>query len=67
MTRKQTRLDNYPCEPGVLGAARGLILYAIRDTIVFFYTPSEMAEKNVAARHAHPLGWHGGKGQLEKN
>ncbi len=31
----------------VLGIAAGLILYAIRDTIVFFYTPSEIAEKAV--------------------
>ena len=33
----------------VLGIAVGLVLYALRDTIVFFYTPSEIAEKNVAA------------------
>ena len=31
----------------VLGIAAGLILYAIRDTIVFFYTPSGIAEKSV--------------------
>ena len=29
------------------GIAAGLVLYALRDTIVFFYTPSEVAEKGV--------------------
>jgi len=29
------------------GLAAGLVLYALRDTIVFFYTPSEISEKNV--------------------
>lgn len=31
----------------VLGIAAGLVLYALRDTIVFFYTPSEVSQKNV--------------------
>ncbi len=48
MTRKQTRLTIILSSMAVLGLAAGLILYAIRDTIVFFYTPSEIAEKHVA-------------------
>jgi cytochrome c-type biogenesis protein CcmE len=48
MTRKQTRLTIILSSLAVLGLAAGLILYAIRDTIVFFYTPSEIAEKHVA-------------------
>ncbi len=48
MTRKQTRLTVILASLAVLGCAAGLILYAIRDTIVFFYTPSEIAEKHVA-------------------
>lgn len=48
MTRKQTRLTIILASLAVLGSAAGLILYAIRDTIVFFYTPSEIAEKHVA-------------------
>jgi cytochrome c-type biogenesis protein CcmE len=48
MTRKQTRLTIIVSSLAVLGLAAGLILYAIRDTIVFFYTPSEIAEKHVA-------------------
>ncbi len=47
MTRKQTRTAIILASLAVLGIAAGLILYAIRDTIVFFYTPSEVAEKAV--------------------
>ncbi len=45
MTRKQTRLAIILASLAVLGLAAGLILYAIRDTIVFFYTPGEVAAK----------------------
>jgi cytochrome c-type biogenesis protein CcmE len=48
MTRKQTRLSIILASLAVLGCAAGLILYAMRDTIVFFYTPSEIAEKHIA-------------------
>ena len=47
MTRKQKRTAFILSSLAVLGIAAGLILYAIRDTIVFFYTPSEIAEKSV--------------------
>jgi cytochrome c-type biogenesis protein CcmE len=47
MTRKQTRLAIILSSLTVGAIAVGLILYAISDTIVFFYTPSEIAEKNV--------------------
>lgn len=47
MTRKQTRLTIILASLAVLGCAAGLILYAMRDTIVFFYTPSEIAEKGI--------------------
>jgi cytochrome c-type biogenesis protein CcmE len=47
MTRKQTRTAIILASLVVLGFAAGLILYSIRDTIVFFYTPSEIAEKAV--------------------
>jgi cytochrome c-type biogenesis protein CcmE len=36
MTRKQTRTAIILASLAVLGVAAGLILYAIRDTIVFF-------------------------------
>jgi cytochrome c-type biogenesis protein CcmE len=48
MTRKQTRLTIILVSLSLVAAAAGLILYAIRDTIVFFFTPSEITEKNIA-------------------
>jgi cytochrome c-type biogenesis protein CcmE len=48
MTRKQTRLAIILASLAVLSLAAGLVLFAMRDTIVFFYTPSEVAEKAVA-------------------
>lgn len=47
MTRKQKRLSIILGGLAILGIAAGLVLYALRDTIVFFYTPSEIAEKGV--------------------
>jgi cytochrome c-type biogenesis protein CcmE len=47
MTRKQTRLTIILVSLTLVAAAAGLILYAISDTIVFFFTPSEIAEKNI--------------------
>jgi cytochrome c-type biogenesis protein CcmE len=47
MTRKQKRLTVILSGLAVLGIAAGLVLYALRDTIVFFYTPSEITEKGV--------------------
>lgn len=45
MTRKQRRLVLISSAVGVLGLALGLVLIALRDNIVFFYTPSELAQK----------------------
>ena len=47
MTRKQKRLAVIAGGLAILGLAAGLVLYALRDSIVFFYTPSEISEKNV--------------------
>jgi cytochrome c-type biogenesis protein CcmE len=48
MTRKQKRLVVILGGLAILGIAAGLVLYALSDTIVFFYTPSEVAQKHVA-------------------
>ena len=45
MTRKQQRTMLIIGALVFLGVATGLILYALKDTLVFFYTPSEMSEK----------------------
>ena len=47
MTRKQRRLTLIASALGVLAIALGLVLYAIRDSIVFFYTPATVAEKSI--------------------
>ena len=47
MTRKGRRLTLIGLALGVLGVAAGLALYALRDNVVFFYGPSEVAEKAV--------------------
>ena len=66
MTRKQTRLTIILASLAVLGCAAGLVLYAIRDTIVFFYTPSEIAEKHVAPGTRLRLGGLVEQGSLTK-
>ncbi|MGF7051225.1 cytochrome c-type biogenesis protein CcmE [Bosea sp. OAE752] len=47
MTRKQRRLTIIAAAGAVLALAAGLVLFAMRDTIVFFYGPTEIAEKGV--------------------
>jgi len=48
MTRKQKRLAGIGFIALVLAAAIGLVLVALRDEIVFFYTPSEINEEQKA-------------------
>lgn len=66
MTRKQTRTAIILVSLAVLGFAAGLILYAIRDTIVFFYTPNEIAEKSVQPGTRFRLGGLVEQGSLVK-
>jgi cytochrome c-type biogenesis protein CcmE len=49
MTRKQRRLSVIAGLGAVLAVALGLILFALRDQIVFFYSPTEITQKQVAA------------------
>ncbi len=48
MTRKQRRLALIAAAGLVLCLAAGLVLVAMRDTIVFFYGPTEIVQKGVA-------------------
>ena len=48
MTRRGRRLALIGAALAVVGAAAGLSLYALSDSIVFFYSPSEVAQKAVA-------------------
>jgi cytochrome c-type biogenesis protein CcmE len=56
MTRKQRRAILIGTCLGVLALAVGLVLFALRDSIVFFYTPSEVAEKGLATGQRFRLG-----------
>jgi cytochrome c-type biogenesis protein CcmE len=56
MTRKQRRSVLIGGCLAVLALAVGLVLFALEDSIVFFYTPSDVAEKHVLAGQRFRLG-----------
>ncbi len=49
MTRRQRRLVLIGSGLGVLGLAAGLMLFALKDAIVFFNSPTDVIEKHIAA------------------
>ena len=56
MTRKQRRGTLIGVWLAVLMTAVGLVLFALQDSIVFFHTPSDIAEKPVAPGQRFRLG-----------
>jgi len=56
MTRKQQRALLLTGGLALLGIAAGLVLYALNDSIVFFYTPSEALARHVAEGQRFRLG-----------
>src|SRR3954452_20000015 len=48
MTRKQRRLVMIAAAGGILVIAAALVLSALRDSIVFFNSPTDVVEKHVA-------------------
>jgi cytochrome c-type biogenesis protein CcmE len=48
MTRKQRRLTVIAAGVGVFGVAVILMLFAVRDSIVFFNSPTDVVEKHIA-------------------
>ena len=56
MTRKQRRLTIIGCSLAVLGIAAALVLNALRGSIVFFSTPSMVAEQHIAPGTRFRLG-----------
>jgi len=64
MTRKQQRTTLILAGLAALGLAAGLVLYGLRDSIVFFYTPSEVVEKNIGPGVRFRLGGLVEKGSL---
>ncbi len=56
MTRKQRRFTLIAVAGAVLALAAGLVLYALRDNVAFFRTPSEVAEQKVPPGQRFRLG-----------
>jgi len=56
MTRKQRRVVLIGTSLGVLAIAVGLVLFALRDSIVFFYTPTEVTQKHLNTGQRFRLG-----------
>ena len=56
MTRKPRRGIMIGSCLAVLGVAVGLVLFAMRDSIVFFYSPSDVTEMNIAPGTRFRLG-----------
>ncbi|HEX7776452.1 MAG TPA: cytochrome c maturation protein CcmE [Parvibaculum sp.] len=61
MTRKQRRATFIALGLGILAVAVGLVLNAMRDNIVFFYSPSDVVEKSITPGTRFRLG-----GMVEK-
>ena len=64
MTRKQRRLTIIGGSLAVLAVAAALVLNALRDSIVFFSTPSMVAEKHIVPGQRFRLGGMVEKGSL---
>ena len=56
MKRKHRRLLVVAFSLGLLGAAAGLILNAVEDSLVFFYTPTDLAERAIPSENRFRLG-----------
>jgi cytochrome c-type biogenesis protein CcmE len=66
MTRKQRRAVFIGLAAGILGLAVFLVLFALRDTIVFFHTPKEVAEKQIRPGQRIRLGGLVAEGSLKR-
>ncbi|MBV9347681.1 MAG: cytochrome c maturation protein CcmE [Pseudolabrys sp.] len=67
MTRKQRRLVLIGAALGVLGLALALVLGALRDSIVFFQSPTDVAEGKVAPDKRLRLGGLVKDGSVKRN
>ena len=66
MTRRQRRATLIGVGVSILGFAALLVLYALRDSVVFFHTPAELAGKPVAAGKRIRLGGLVAEGSLRR-
>ena len=67
MTPKRRRLWLLVGSLGVLGVAAALVLTALDDNLVFFYSPSQVAEKKPGPERRFRLGGLVVQGSLQKN
>ncbi|MGE0714682.1 MAG: cytochrome c maturation protein CcmE [Alphaproteobacteria bacterium] len=56
MTRKRRRLMVLAIAMGLLGSATALVLAAFQDSLVFFYSPSDVATKGAPGERPFRLG-----------
>ena len=56
MTRKHRRAVLIATAVGILALALLLVLFALREQIIYFHTPSDLVEKKVAAGQRFRLG-----------
>ena len=66
MTRKKQRMTMILAGLGVLGIAVGVISFFLKDTIVFFYTPSEVSSKKIEPQTRFRLGGLVEKGSVKR-
>ena len=67
MTPKRKRLWLLVGSLGVLGVAAALVLTALNDNIVFFYSPTQVAEKKPGPERRFRLGGLVEQGSLKKD
>jgi cytochrome c-type biogenesis protein CcmE len=67
MKRKHRRLTLLLASLGALGVAAALVLNAFEDSLVFFYSPSDLAEKPVAEGTRFRLGGLVEEGSIERD
>ena len=66
MTRKQRRAALISLGVGILGLAVFLVLFALRDAVVFFHTPTELASKQIPVGKRLRLGGLVSEGSLKR-
>jgi cytochrome c-type biogenesis protein CcmE len=66
MTRRLRRARLIGFGVGILGLAVFLVLFALRDTIIFFHTPAELAAKQLPSGKRFRLGGLVSEGSLKR-
>lgn len=66
MTRKQRRAVLIGAGVGVLSVAVILVMFALEDSVVFFHTPSDIAEKGIGVDRRFRLGGLVAKGSVKR-